>query len=385
MNKRFLTFIGTFLLIYGLINYYIGLRGWQLIGLITSNAGFRWCWVILLVLLALTYPLGRLLARILPGEPGRSLIISGSYWLALAFYLFLGLLLIDTFRLADQWTGILPAAVKSSPTAAAALVILLISIMVACGVWNARHPVIKKYEVTLEKKTTSLETLRVAVVSDIHLGWIIGPKQMKSMTAVINQLNPELVLLAGDIIDEGIDLATEQQIPGILKTLHPEMGVYAILGNHEYLSSNAEKVECYLRKAGVQVLRDQWVDLNGLYLVGRDDRSRGSYYGSPRQKLAMIMEGLDQDKLPVLLMDHQPYNLESVEKAGIDLQISGHTHKGQFWPINYITHAIFEQDWGYLCKNNLQLIVSCGFGTWGPPIRIGNRPEIINLLIKFAP
>jgi len=96
------------------------------------------------------------------------------------------------------------------------------------------------------------------------------------------------------------------------------------------------------------------------------------------------MSEVDSERLPVILLDHQPFHLEIAEQAGVDLQFSGHTHLGQMYPNNYITRAVFEQDWGYLRKNNFQVIVSCGFGTWGPPIRIGNRPEILNVLVHFA-
>ncbi len=95
------------------------------------------------------------------------------------------------------------------------------------------------------------------------------------------------------------------------------------------------------------------------------------------------MEGVDTSN-PVLLLDHQPQNLDEAEKLGIDLQLSGHTHKGQFFPNNLITNRIFENDWGYLHKESLQVIVSSGFGTWGPPIRIGNKPEIVEILIRFS-
>ncbi|MDD3364709.1 MAG: metallophosphoesterase, partial [Syntrophomonas sp.] len=124
---------------------------------------------------------------------------------------------------------------------------------------------------------------------------------------------------------------------------------------------------------------------NGFYVVGRDDASRHRFNGSERLELSTLMADLDKNKLPIMLMDHEPFNLDVSEKEGVDLQFSGHTHLGQLFPNNYITRAIYEQDWGYLRKNNFQAIVSCGFGTWGPPIRIGNRPEIVNVLVHFAP
>ncbi len=384
MNLRFLMFFGIFFFIYALIHYYIGVRGWQFVNGCFSNPMLRWYWIIFVAFLSISYPLGRFLANMLPHDLGRIMIVFGSYWLAIMYYLMIMLLAIDVIRVLDRWTGILPTTI--TPVKVGLSVIIVVTAIVIYGAWNANHPIIKDYEVTLNKKSGSLETLQVVMVSDIHLGWINGLKQMKLMTDMINDLSPDLVLLPGDIIDEGIDLSTEQKIPEVIRTLHPDLGTYAIMGNHEYISGNAEKVEAYLQKAGVTVLRDEWIKINdSIYLIGRDDQSSGYYRGSPRQELSAIMEGIEKDKLPILLLDHQPSNLQLSEQAGIDLQLSGHTHRGQIWPNNYITQAVFEKDWGYLRKGNLQLIVSCGFGTWGPPIRIGNRPEILNIRIKFEP
>ena len=91
---------------------------------------------------------------------------------------------------------------------------------------------------------------------------------------------------------------------------------------------------------------------------------------------------MDRSK-PVILLDHQPFNLEKSVKEGVDLQLSGHTHHGQLWPLNYITSAIYEVSTGYRKIENTHFYVSTGFGTWGPPIRLGNRPELVNIILKF--
>ncbi|HEX3012273.1 MAG TPA: metallophosphoesterase [Syntrophomonadaceae bacterium] len=385
MNSKFAVFLGVFIFIYGLINYYIGLRGWQFVNGLFSNPGMLWGWIIVMAFLAVSYPLGRILAHLMPGDSGKILIVLGSYWLAYMYYLLIILLALDIIRLINRWVHIVPQATGNYPVVTGLLVIIAVTVIVFYGAWNANHPVIKNYEVTLDKKSGSVDTLQAAVVSDIHLGWINGTKQIELMTEIINSLNPDIVLIPGDVIDEGIDLSTEQKIPDILRNLHPALGTYAIMGNHEYISGNADKAEAYLEKGGVTVLRDEWVKCHGFYLVGRDDKARAYYYGSPRKNLDAVMKGIEKDKLPVILMDHQPSDLQEAEKAGVSLELSGHTHRGQLWPNNYITRAIFEQDWGYMRKNNLQVIVSCGYGTWGPPIRIGNKPEILNIQIRFRP
>jgi hypothetical protein len=98
--------------------------------------------------------------------------------------------------------------------------------------------------------------------------------------------------------------------------------------------------------------------------------------------LAELVSGLDQT-MPVIVMNHQPYNLQEAVDAKVDLHLSGHTHHGQLWPVNYITKAIFELSWGYLKKGNSHFYVSSGYGSWGPSVRVGNRPEVVVLKLKF--
>jgi predicted MPP superfamily phosphohydrolase len=153
-----------------------------------------------------------------------------------------------------------------------------------------------------------------------------------------------------------------------------------VTGNHEYIGG-VEQAVAYLREHGVTVLRDSCVTLpSGVIIAGREDRSSSSFAGKKRKDLSEILDGADTSK-PVILMDHQPFHLEEAEHAGVDFQLSGHTHHGQLWPLNYITNAIYEISWGYLRKGATQYYVSCGAGTWGPPVRLGNRPEILHFRI----
>ncbi|PKM76615.1 MAG: metallophosphoesterase [Firmicutes bacterium HGW-Firmicutes-15] len=386
MNLKFTIFFGIFFLLYGLCNYYIGLRGWQAFNNIPITMRLAWYWTGGVVLLSLSFPLGRFIAQFLPHDLGRIVIFIGSYWLAAMYYLFLILLACDLLRVINRWTGLLPSSLQGSFSIVTLAVMALVFIIMLVGTWNSLHPVIRNYEITISKKSSSLDTMRVVAASDIHLGWIVGIDRLKQMTNIINSLEPDLVLLPGDIVDEGVDLETEQELPEALRSLHPRFGTFAAMGNHEYISGNAEATIGFLNRAGITVLRDQWTEVgDGFYVVGRDDASRHRFNGSERLELSALMADIDKHKLPVILMDHEPFNLDVSEKEGVDLQFSGHTHLGQLFPNNYITRAIYEQDWGYLRKNNFQAIVSCGFGTWGPPIRIGNRPEIVNVLVHFSP
>jgi len=159
-------------------------------------------------------------------------------------------------------------------------------------------------------------------------------------------------------------------------------GVYTVMGNHEYIGG-AEEAYAYLSNHGVTVLRDRVIKLeNSLYLVGREDRSMQRFTGRPRKPLSELMAPVDK-RSPVILMDHQPFHLEEGENNGADLQISGHTHHGQLWPNNTITNLVYELSWGYKKRGNTHVYVSSGYGSWGPPVRTGNRPEIVNIRLQF--
>ena len=132
----------------------------------------------------------------------------------------------------------------------------------------------------------------------------------------------------------------------------------------------------------MRVLRDEIVSLpNGLQIVGREDRASRQFAGKRRLSLDTLMTGVNPS-LPVILMDHQPFHLEESTRAGVDLQLSGHTHHGQLWPFNHITSAIYELSHGYRRIGETHFYVSSGVGTWGPPVRLGNRPEIVLLTLR---
>ena len=167
-----------------------------------------------------------------------------------------------------------------------------------------------------------------------------------------------------------------------LRQIKAKYGIYAVTGNHEYIGGVEPAVK-YLTEHGVNVLRDSAVLIDdSFYIIGREDiRTRG-FRGIKRKPLEEIVKFLDRSK-PLIMMDHQPFKLEEAEKNGIDLQISGHTHHGQLWPFNFVTKKVYELSWGYKQKGNTHYYVSCGAGTWGPPVKIGNISEIVNIKLNY--
>ncbi len=373
------------LLLYSAITFYIGIRGWQSLRK-KSSLIFSISYLFIFGLFALSYPLGSLLQTLSPSPLADILILAGSFWLGMTYYLFLFTLFIDILRFIDAYKSFIPLTLKQHSLRVAAAIFLVTTGLIAYGTWNARHPVTINYEITIPKiaGTSSLETLQVVMISDIHLGQIVDNRRLKRLVNRINQLEPDIVLIPGDIIDNNINVLSDQHMIETFRKLRPKLGTYAVLGNHEYFDQQTELAIEYLEQGNIHILRDQWTLINNnFYVVGRDDLAKMRYTGANRQDLKTVMEGIDH-RLPIILLDHQPQNLQDAVDQGVDLQLSGHTHLGQLFPNSLITKMLYEVDWGYLQKESLQVIVSCGFGTWGPPVRIGNSPEIINLTIHFA-
>ena len=199
----------------------------------------------------------------------------------------------------------------------------------------------------------------------------------------IDSLKPDLILLVGDIVDEGAGKLAEMGAPEVLSRFHAPLGVYAVTGNHEYLVG-AEAVVEYISRSGVTFLRDSWVKPDGGFtLVGREDLYREWKAGKERKSFEELMRGVDPD-CPVILMSHQPPMRNEVVGEGVDILLSGHTHGGQLFPFNWITGIVFETSSGYYRKGRTHVYVSAGAGTWGPPVRIGNVPEVVQLRIEFV-
>jgi predicted MPP superfamily phosphohydrolase len=190
-------------------------------------------------------------------------------------------------------------------------------------------------------------------------------------------------VFAGDVFDVDVTDEFERRAGSIIAEIKAPYGVYAVTGNHEYYGGLARAVAC-LAKAGVTVLQDSVVCVaEAFYIAGRKDRAAERMSGG-RRGLADIVAGLDSS-LPLILLDHQPFHLEEAQRCGADLQISGHTHHAQLFPLNLLYRWIYEKSRGYLVKGNTQYVVSCGAGTWGPPVRTSSPSEIVNIRVTFRP
>lgn len=378
-----LIFLLIVLSVHSLVNWYIFIRGWQGLGLYPS---FRYYYLGLFLFFFLAYIVARISERFGHSAITEILNWAGSFWFAGMLYFFLIILMIDLVRAANHFFHFLPAglflAYAKTKFILLASVSSFVMLLIVYGYINASVVRIKTLELSVDKTVKDRHTLNIVLLSDLHLGTIIGPNKLGRIVNKINALTPDIVLLAGDVVDENIKPVIKKNLGKLLENIASKYGTYAITGNHEFIGGVGPAVE-YLEKHKVTFLRDTAVLIDSAFwLVGRDDKDMTRFTGKKRKDLDAIMADVDRS-YPVILMDHQPFHLEEAANNGADIQFSGHTHNGQIFPLNYITRAIYKPDWGYRKINDTQFYVSCGVGTWGPPVRIGNAPEIVNVRVTF--
>ncbi len=382
-TTSFVIFFTVFFALYGLVNFYIFIRGWQSI---PQGSTLRSAYAIVFWVVALSFIGGRFLERVWTSALSDLLVWMGSFWIGAMLYFFIAVLSLDLLRLVNYLIPYYPsfiarnyAQAKYITTAGAMGVV---AILVLVGHINALSPRVRTMDLMIDKRVEGMKAVNIAAASDIHLGTIVGRHRFDRIVEAINGLKPDVVLLPGDIVDEDLAPVIKQNLGESLKNIKPRFGVYAVTGNHEYFGG-VEEACTYLAEHNVVVLRDQVVKVNGcFFLVGREDRSCTQFTGKRRKTLEDLMAGVDRN-YPVILMDHQPFGLHEAVSQEVDLQLSGHTHQGQLWPVSFIIKAIYEVGWGFKKIANTNIYVSSGVGTWGPPVRIGNRPEIVNIRLTF--
>lgn len=376
-----LVFFSIVLTIYSLVNIYLYYKGYRAIPSLQHN---RLLYTITFFLLAALFIVAKILESKHSSVITDALNIIGGFWLAFMLYGFLFFLLSDIILVILRIPGILKGDSILIYREWSFIIIASTSILlIAGGFINAIIPVTKEYSITISKPAGEVKTLRIAAVSDIHLGSIIRKRSLKKMSRMIKDMKPDIVLLLGDIVDGEIGPVLRGDLLQYFTWPECTDGLYAITGNHEFIGGAGRTIP-YIESKGIRVLKDEIVTLpGGIQLIGRIDRDSFRFYGKERMQLGELMKQVDASK-PVILLDHQPFHLDESEKYGVDLELSGHTHNGQMWPLNYVTAMIYELSCGYLKKGNSQFIVSSGYGLWGPRVRSGSRSEVMMINITFT-
>lgn len=245
-----------------------------------------------------------------------------------------------------------------------------------------------------------MDSLKIVLLADIHFGYSIGEKHAGLLVKKINAEDPDLICIAGDIFDNEYEgIKNPKKTSAILRSLKSRYGVYACWGNHDlsepilagFTFRNAKKdyddprMRNFLESANIRLLDDETVLIDKrFYLTGRKDPSRCRKMSDTRKDPDQLTACLDKT-LPIIFMDHQPGQLDEVASAGADLDLCGHTHDGQLFPLNIITGLVWENSCGYLKKGTMHNIVTSGAGIWGPNMRTATNSEICSITVHFYP
>lgn len=357
-----------------LMAFYVTLRGWQALSAFPNlRIAYLTANVVLFAIMLSNF----MLRNIFPDNVAKVMAFIGFSYMIVVIYLLLSFLITDIVRLANLGLHFAPAGMKDFRLGAFVVSMVLILVAMLVGNYNFNNPEIVNLNIKSEKPLQG-KKLRIVAASDLHLGVSIDKKMLQKYVTLINAQNPDIVVFAGDIADHSTEPIIRQNMAEEFREIQSKLGVFAITGNHEYFGESPYTLENYLKTAGVTYLRDSvaLVD-SSFYIVGRDDKMNAK-----RLPLNELVSGVDSQKTMILL-DHQPFHLYEAANNNFDLQISGHTHNGQFFPGSLIVKRMYEVAHGYLKKDRTHYYVSSGLGLWGPQYRIGTQSELVVIDMEY--
>lgn len=375
---KFIFFFLVLAFIIGL-NYYVFIRGWQIL---PPSFPLKYLYIAVFWGLTAIFFARMFLGDRFPQPLSNFLSAAGFTWVIAVIYFGLISLGVDILRVINYFFDIWPPIIKQNLVASAQITALvaitLVSTTILYGSYKFNNPEITRLELTIAKPLPE-GGVRMVLMSDLHLSSYITGKDLDRYISLSNAQNPDIVLITGDIADRDLAPLKDWNIAERFKSLKSVYGVFAISGNHEYYGGVKEEIYSYLRSADITLLLDSVAVAGGfLQIAGREDRTN-----TRRASLNKLLADTDKS-LPLLLMDHQPYNLAEAESEGVDLQLSGHTHNGQFWPGNIIVKWMYELPYGYKRRGDTHYYVTSGVGLWGPKVRIGTKSEIVVVDMKSS-
>ena len=288
----------------------------------------------------------------------------GTSWLIFVFYALLAIIAMWLLKLA----AILPRDILRDSAVGSAILFGTVAILLTAGYIHYKH----KYRQEIELRSPKIEApVKLVMLSDMHLGFHIRRPELARWVDMINAENPDLVLIAGDIIDMSVRPLEDGDYAEEFRRI--KAPVFACVGNHEFISGR-EKALRFCREAGIRLLMDEKTDTLGLTIIGRNDASQRNR--APLKTMTTDTSGF------TILLDHQPNHLDEAVDAGIDFQFSGHTHHGQVWPLSLVTDMLFEDAYGPLHKGGTFCYVTSGLGIWGGKFRVGTKSEYVVATIR---
>jgi len=332
----------------------------------------NWLLIIVAAILWMSYVLARFLDRSGLSTLARPLEVIGSNWIGVLFILFVGLFA------ADIATGFGLLFPRIAPTLRGWGLLASLVLCVISAVQARRAPVMRSYEVQLASLPPESDGTVLVLVTDLHLGAMLGEHWLAERVAQIQAERPDLVIFGGDILEGHREAG--KFLP-LMHRLSPPLGVWAVTGNHEFYSGFETSVRM-LGDAGFRVLRDQWAEVRpGLLIAGVDDLTARRRYGHDGNFVEQALAGRPSNAATIFV-SHTPWEAERAARAGAGLMLSGHTHNGQIWPFTYIVRLIHPLLGGRYEVNGMPVIICRGTGTWGPPMRLWRRSEVVRVTLR---
>lgn len=362
-----------------------------------QTISFRIIFAIIYILASTSLLSGFLIKK--PEFLHRILKITENYFLGIFMYTLATVFLADIIRIILKYTFHVSWIQRSHVfTAVGAICAVFLIILSFYGIFHAKKITVTPYSITVHKKVTDLNSMKIVLLADTHFGYNAGTVHAREIVRKINKQNPDLVCIAGDIFDNEFDAIMEpHKMEKILRSIHSRYGVYACLGNHDLnepilagftFNQNGQNITDsrmiqFLKRSGIHLLEDETVLIdNKFYITGRKDASLVKKTGETRKTPEQLTANLDKSK-PIFFVDHQPKELQEIADAGVDLDLCGHTHDGQLFPGNLTVKFMWENPCGIIQKDSMTNIVTSGAGVWGPAMRIGTDSEICVINLTF--
>ena len=321
--------------------------------------------------LSISFVLTAVFVHMLDNSLTDTLYYGASIWLGIGWYVMIACMLTWVLVVLGGWLGI------EISTATIGMSIIHAAVAFSLyGIWNAYALRVTRITVRVPNLPDSWQGRRAVQLSDIHLGPILRKKFLASLIKMTQRENPDIIFITGDVFDGGGADVHDLTLP--LNDLRPPLGMYGITGNHELFLGLQKSLDA-LSHTRVRMLNDEMVEVDGVQIAGVQYRMR-----SDAAIAKSVLQQSDPSK-PLIGLYHEPVLRDIFKEAGVNLQLSGHTHKGQLWPFGWITRLVYKKyDYGLHTDGSYSIFTSTGVGSWGPPMRTGNRPEIVVITFQKA-
>lgn len=321
------------------------------------------------IILSVTFLSASLLAHWREGRWIDRYYTAAAYWFGLVNFLFMGVVVFfftaNAFYAADYYI----------PPALIAGVVLSFLFLLHCyGTWVSGRAGITRVKIALPNLPNAWRGKKIVFVSDFHLGNVRREEFAAKVVRKIQALAPEMVLVGGDLYDGVACDAAALVEP--LRGLRPPKGVYFVTGNHEYFIPHRDEALAAIRGVGIKILNNEKTEIDGITFLGVDNND---VYRDENFRKVLSEIGVPRN-MPTVLVKHEPSHLETARDAGVLLVLSGHTHHGQIFPLNFLTWQIYRGfDYGLKRRDGMQVYTSSGVGTWAPPLRLATKSEIVQM------